>query len=406
MTRRVVGATTPFVARTWNPAVSDGVPRRFRRQGQYQAFVPPPLVERPVTLRPETRELAAEADRLARAAVSSATHTGLGQIADLLVRSEASASSLIEGYEPSARSVAVADFVQRGRSAAVIVARNLRAVRESLARSTASAVSLVEETLDLHALITPGSAGLRQVPVWIGGASPLEAHYNAPPAELVPDLLGDLAAYLAGHPHTPVVAASLAHAQFESIHPFTDGNGRAGRVLLGMILSREGLTPGVALPVSTELFRDRERYYAALDAYRDGDDDVIVTVVADAVSSAAEQSTTLAREVTTWQQRQLEALNTHLVARSSAGRVRRGTAHEILTRLAGSPVLDVATVTATYAVSDNAARAALETLADAGVVRRDRKADRTKTLYVAADLLDLITASRPAPSNEPSDVAE
>ena len=344
-----------------------------------------------ITLRPETRALAVEADRAARIALSSIAGAGLGQVGDLLVRSEASASSLIEGYEPSARSVALADFVRRGRSAAVIVARNLRAVRESLVRSTDPAVSLVDEAVDLHAVITPGAAGVRQVPGWIGGASPLEAHYNAPPAELVPDLVADLTEYLAGHPHTPVVAATLAHAQFETIHPFSDGNGRAGRVLLGMILSREGLAPGVALPVSTELFRDRVRYYAALDAYRRGDDDTIVTVVADAICAAAEESTRLAHEVVVWQAKQTEALNLHLARRSAAGRVRRGTAHEIITGLTGAPVLDVSTVTATYGVTDNAARAALETLADAGVVRRDRRTDRIKTLYVASELLDLIS---------------
>ena len=380
---------------TWTPVAGDGVPRRYRREGRYQAYVPEPLAGRPVTLRTQTRALAAEAHELARAAISSVAHAGLGQIGDLLVRSEASASSLIEGYEPSATSVAVADFVQRGRPAAVIVAGNLRAVRESLNRSTDPDVPLVEEILALHALITPGAPGVRQQPVWIGGASPLEAHYNAPPPAIVPELLADLGAYLGSHPHTPVVAAALAHAQFETIHPFTDGNGRAGRVLLGMVLSREGLTPGVALPVSTELFHDRERYYAALDAYRRDDDDAIVAVVADAVCVAAEESARLSRDVAAWQLQGMRTLNAHLAARSAAGRVRRGTAHRILAGLPGAPVLDAATVVAAHGVSDNAARSALETLARAGVIRRDRKADRTKTLYVAADLLDLITGALP-----------
>ncbi|MFN8074263.1 MAG: Fic family protein [Kineosporiaceae bacterium] len=390
---------SPFVTRTWTPTTADGVPRRYRRSGQYDAYVPPQLAGRAVTLKPDTRRLVAEADDLARAAAVSVVHGGLGSLGDLLVRSEASASSLIEGYEPSARSVAVADFVQRGRQPALIVARNLRAVRDSLTRSTGPDVPLVAETLALHALITPSSAGVRTQPVWIGGASPLEAHFNAPPADLVPGLLADLEAYLSSHGHTPVVAAALAHAQFETIHPFTDGNGRAGRVLLGMVLSREGLTPGVALPVSTELFRDKPRYYAALDAYRDRDDDAIVTVVADAVCAAAEESARLAREVANWQTEQTMALEAHLAARSPSGRVRRGLAHRLIAASPGAPVLDAPTVARVHEVSDNAARSALETLADAGTLRRDRKADRTRTLYVAVGLLALVQQLEPRPTD-------
>jgi Fic/DOC family protein len=379
-----------FVTREWTAVAADGLPRRYTRSGPYQAYIPSHLTGRPITLHPATRALTEQAHQLARESFETVRHAGLGQIGDLLVRSEASASSLIEGYEPSARAVAVADFVHRGHLPALTVARNLHAVRESLHGSTDPSVPLVTQACDLQAVIVPAAAGLRTQPVWIGGPSPLEAHYNAPPHEVVPELLDDLASYLASHPHTPVVAAALAHAQFETIHPFTDGNGRAGRVLLGMILSRDGLTPGVALPVSTELFRDRTRYYAALDAYRAGDDDAIITVVADAVCAAAERSVALASAVTTWQNDHTAALEAFLRARSATGRVRRGTAHRLIQALPSTPVLDAATVVAAHDVSDNAARAALESLADAGIVRRDRKTDRTRTLYVAADLLDLI----------------
>lgn len=397
---------TPYVERVWTPSVTDGLPRRYTRSGTYRVTVPPPLVGRTVTLGAPTRALVDEAHKLARTALASVQHSGLGQIGDLLVRSEASASSLIEGYEPTAKAVALADFVQRGRSPAVVVARNLRAVRESLARSARSAVGVVAEVCELHALITPGSAGLRHEPVWIGGATPLDAHFNAPPHDHVPALLDDLDTYLGTHAHDAVVTAALAHAQFETIHPFTDGNGRAGRVLLGVVLSRYGLTPGVALPVSTELFRDRDRYYAALDAYRGGDDDTIVAVVADAVCVAAEESVRLSAAVAAWQQEQNEALDAHLADRSPSGRIRHGAPHRIIAELPASPVLDVASVVASQSVTDNAARAALETLADAGVLRRDRKADRRKTVYVASGLLALVGTPLPRRRTDDEDAAD
>lgn len=398
----MVSPTSPFVAQTWAPLVTDGLPRRFTRAGIYRAYVPEVLTGRAISLQPQTLALVDEAHALALTAVEQVRHGGLGQIGDLLVRSEASASSLIEGYEPTAKAVALADFVERGRSPAVTVARNLRAVRKSLTRSTDPSLALVAEVCELHTLITPGSAGLRQQPVWIGGATPLDAHYNAPPHEQVRPLLDDLETYLAARTHHAVIAGALAHAQFETIHPFTDGNGRAGRVLLGIVLSQYGLTPDVALPISSELFRDRQRYYTALDAYRHGDDDTIVAVIADAVCVAAQESVRLTRDVAGWQRQHLESLTAHLAARSATGRVRRGAAHQILEALPGTPVLDVSHVAATLGLSDNAARNALEVLADVGVLHRDRKTDRTKTVYVASELLALVGTPVPA-RRTPSD---
>ena len=220
----------------------------------------------------------------------------------------------------------------------------------------------------------------------------------------MPGLLDDLDAYLSSRRHRPVVAAALAHAQLETIHPFTDGNGRAGRVLIGTVLARYGIAPEITLPVSTALFRDRERYYAALDTYRRGDQGLaIVTVLAEAVSAAAADAVGLSRQVTLWQRRQAEVLDAYLRDRSPTGRVRRGVAHRVLAQSPTHPVLDAASVAARYEVTDVAARNALESLAAAGVLRPDKKADRTRTVYVATDLLDLVaepgaTSDADAPS--------
>lgn len=380
-----------YVTQQWTPRVTDGVPRRFTRSGSYRAFVPDSLLDLDVPLDARVTALLDEAENRAQEAAEVAAHTGLGQVGDLLVRSEAAASSLIEGYEPTPRAVAVADFVARGRESAVTVARNLHAVRASVERAVDPDVSLVWDVVELQRLITPRHAGVRTEPVWIGGRTPLEAHYNAPPHDLVPELLDDLDAYLTSRRHRPVLAAALAHAQLETIHPFTDGNGRAGRVLIGTVLARYGLTPQLTLPVSTALFRERERYYAALDTYRQGDDGIaIITTIAEAVTAAAADAIRLSGQVTTWQHRQAEALDAYLRDRSPSGRVRRGVAHRLVTDLPTHPVLDAASVAARYEVTDVAARNALDVLATAGVLRTDKRADRTRTVYVATELLDLV----------------
>ncbi|NTW40378.1 MAG: hypothetical protein HGA44_10915, partial [Cellulomonadaceae bacterium] len=105
------------------------------------------------------------------------------------------------------------------------------------------------------------------------------------------------------------------------------------------------------------------------------------------------ESARLSLDVAAWLRQQTVALDAHLAERSPSGRVRHGAAHRVIGQLPALPVLDVATVAESQAVTDNAARSALETLAESGVVRRDRKADRTRTLYVATGLLDLISAT-------------
>lgn len=389
-----------YVAQQWAPRATDGVPRRFTRSGTYQAFVPDSLLDHEIAVDAALGALLHEAESRTREAAVLVEPAGLGQVGDLLVRSEAAASSLIEGYEPTPRAVAVADFVARGRESAVTVARNLHAVRQSVERALDPTVSLVWDVVELQRLIAPRHAGVRTEPVWIGGRTPLEAHYNAPPHDLVPGLLDDLDAYLASRRHGPVLAAALAHAQLETIHPFADGNGRAGRVLLGTVLARYGLAPQITLPVSTALFRDRERYYAALDTFRQGDQGIaIVTVIAEAVAGAADDAVRLSRQVTDWEHRQTGALDAFLRDRSPTGRVRRGVAHRLIADLPSHPVLDASSVAARYGVTEVAARNALDSVVSAGALRPDRKADRTRTVYVATELLDLV--AEPGATTDP-----
>ena len=90
-----------YVTQQWTPAVTDGVPRRFTRAGTYQAFVPGSLLDLDVPVAGDLEALLDEAEIQAREAAELAGPGGLGQVGDLLVRSEAAASSLIEGYEPT-----------------------------------------------------------------------------------------------------------------------------------------------------------------------------------------------------------------------------------------------------------------------------------------------------------------
>ncbi|MDP9738069.1 Fic family protein [Curtobacterium sp. 260] len=120
---------------------------------------------------------------------------------------------------------------------------------------------------------------------WIGGGrTPRDADHVPPPPEFVPSLMADLFAFLARDDLHPVAQAAIAHAQFESIHPFTDGNGRTGRALVAAVLRHRGATRTASPPVSSVLVAERARYFQHLTQYREGHVDAWVRDVAIAVA--------------------------------------------------------------------------------------------------------------------------
>ena len=128
----------------------------------------------------------------------------------------------------------------------------------------------------------------REQQVWIGGSrfGPREADFIPPHHDRVPAAMADLAAFMA-RPDLPVLTqAAIAHAQLETIHPFPDGNGRVGRALVHALLKAGGLARSVTVPVSAGLLGDTGTYFAALTAYRAGDPELIVKVMAEATFPA------------------------------------------------------------------------------------------------------------------------
>lgn len=239
------------------------------------AFVPERLVQAPLTLGCETEHLLAKAESAVRSL--SGLSDDLPAISRFLLRSEAIASSRIEGIAPSARQVALAELGQReavqGISApAQMVANNMTLVREATTRLVHAPLVTVGDVVELHRSLLrdePHHHGIRTVQNWIGGSDwhPMDADFVPPSPERVAATMGDLVDYMNGASHAPIVQAALVHAQFETIHPFTDGNGRVGRALVHSVLTRRGLTPDSVLPVSLVLSTLRERYVDGLQTF-------------------------------------------------------------------------------------------------------------------------------------------
>jgi Fic family protein len=248
---------------------------------------------------------------------------------------------------------------------------------------TVADIKAIHETL-LRFTFDRGIAGvLRETQNWIGRSSqsPRDAAYVPPPPRHVKPLLQDLCAFMNRDDLPGILQAAVAHAQFETIHPFADGNGRVGRCLIHSVLIRCGLAPRYVPPISLILARETRPYIEGLVDFRAGRVDEWVELFADATRVAGREAERLAREIEALEERWIERL----------GRPRRdSSAYVVLAALPAHPVVDVATVRRLASISDVAAGRLLNRLEQAGIVTRigDRRRGRA---WEARDLFDLVS---------------
>jgi Fic family protein len=318
-------------------------------------------------------------------------------LARLLLRAEGVASSFIEGVTAPVVDIVLAESLDgEEHTPASWVAANLAAVSDAI--DAAHDAPLTVDTLcRWHRTLMAGSPTpdrfvgvLRDEQGWIGGTSPLDAHLVTPPPDHVPALMGDLLRYVARDDIEPVAQAAIAHAQFEIIHPFADGNGRIGRVLVASILVRR-LSLLTAPPVSARLAADVGGYTSGLTLFRMGDHRSWVRWFADAVSGAGRAQRDLVEQVA-----RLGALWERRL--DDAGVRRDATARRVLGLLPSHLVMTASTVAQRLDVPRKTALAALVSLADAGVLvehgdLRRVGAGRPSRLFVSAELLGLAGAS-------------
>lgn len=258
---------------------------RRRYRGPYRAAVLPRI--RDVQLRlPSTIAAAAEDAATEISRFDGEMGQEIAPFSSVLLRTESTASSRIENLTASARAIAQAELgPHAGRNARQIVA-NVRAMDAAIAlakRIDVTAILVMHEALlgDTH----PEIAGRwRSEQVWIGGSDhgPHGAMFVPPHHRRVPAAIDDLIEFIERDDIPLLAHAAVAHAHFETIHPFPDGNGRTGRALLHAHLRNKGLTRHVTVPVSAGLLAGTDAYFDALTAYRAGDPAPIVERLAEA----------------------------------------------------------------------------------------------------------------------------
>lgn len=273
-------------------------------------------------------------------------------------------------------------------------------------RSNTSATTMVAASTALHSLVTVvGDRGrfelddllvahralmqddpleasyagrLRDAQNWIGGSdySPRDALHVPPAPERVPALIGDLIDYLNRDDIPVMTQAAIGHAQFESIHPFTDGNGRIGRAMVSAVFRRRGVTRNAVVPLASGLLAKRDDYFAALGEYRKGEPSPLIDLFARSARSAAICSRESIARIKALPDEWMDEL-----------RPRNGSAAAaLIPAFYDHPVMTAAEIEARSGSSLQAAYLAIEQLAAAGFIQEitGRKRDR---VWVASELL-------------------
>jgi Fic family protein len=378
--------TITYEAHPWVRSGDEVGSRRAltRARGAYQAAVPVFIAALPVSLSSATITLADDASQeLAR--FDAELGTIAAPFASILLRSESASSSEVENLTSSAKQVALAEIGESGSGNARLVVANVRAMTAAIAMSDnldeASILSMQDALLSNSA---PEAVGhWRDQQVWIGGGniSPHTASFVPPHHDRVPALMADVVAF-ARRTDVPVLAhAAIAHAQFETIHPFPDGNGRTGRALLQGMLRHGRLTRNITVPVSAGLLRDTEAYFSALTQYRRGDADSIVVAVAEACFAAVENGRALATDIRDAEKR----WDDRVIARSDSS------VHRVKNYLLRQPVVNTKTVAAELGISEVAAQSAIDRLVEAAVLTKMSAGNRNR-IWQAPEILTALDA--------------
>jgi Fic family protein len=358
-----------------------------RRSGgeDVRYYIPRPLPPDPaLLLTPD------DLDKLERANRALGRLDGLAQLLpdpDLFlyfyVRKEAVLSSQIEGTQSSLSDLLLFE-TERAPGVPLNdvqeVSRYVAAMNLGLERMRGELPLSLRLIRDIHRKLLDGGRGAEKEPGefrrsqnWIGGSRPGKAFYVPPPPERLMEFLDPLEKFIHDNPvKTPtLLKAALVHVQFESIHPFLDGNGRVGRLLITLIMCNEGALTQPLLYLSLYFKQNRTRYYELLQRVRtDGDWESWVRFFLDGVEETAAQAVDLATQIRRLFETDRERISKLGRAAGSALRV-----HELFQR---RPMLSVPTATQKLGLSAPTVRASIEALEKAGIVhelsgkRRDR----------------------------------
>jgi Fic family protein len=383
----------------WEPNLGAFGGRRARQGFHYRAYVPDPIVDLDVGLPADVAAAVVDAEVAVRQLNEAGIRLrSLESLARQLLRAESVASSRIEGLQLSHRRLARVDYARDARDVtAQSVLANMRAMELAVRRASKKPALRVSDIQAIHrelfaAFKDPAAGRLRTEQSWIGGASssPRDAEFVPPPPEHVPKLMKDLAEFLERDDLPAAVQSAIAHAQFETIHPFADGNGRVGRCLIHVVLRRRGIAPHHVPPVSLILATNSRAYIGGLTEFRKGNVAEWCAVFAQALRTSARRAEDFSAAI-----EKLKARWLVLAGEPRAGSAARG----VIELLPSHPILNVGAAERALKISNQAARLAMLQLAEAKVIEpittgRRNRAWEASGLFKLIDQFEVALATR------------
>ncbi len=367
------------------PLWTDQLGRTYR----YTPYRADPIADASIAFSSETTLALAEASR----ALGSVPGFRMTGVAAVLYRSESSASSLIEGVGPGPRRILEAEIAGEDEihdEQARRVMGNLAALGDAIATPIPAQS---EDILRWHGLLMkdhpempPETIGAYRIEQnWIGGDAfgPRNAEFIPPRPEEVEQLIQELVAFCTRTDLTPVAHAALAHARFEVLHPFIDGNGRVGRMLLQQLLLRR-TELDFPVPVSVPWSKETDRYIDGLRSYQDGDADSWLQFACWSVIEAVDWMTQMTGRLS-------DLLGDYRSRLSTRG---RSVTARVIDDLPEHPIVDTRAVAQRYKVTPQTAHSALVRLEEAGILSERpfarRRRGRPRRAFAATDLIDLL----------------
>lgn len=395
------------VRQTWRSDIAGGLSRRDRRSCTYEAYVPDQLDGQSFTLDGDVAADVADAEGAIRRLNESARAlVDTEALARLLLRAEAVASSRIEGLEVGGRRLLRAEVApDLGSDASDVTAAevlgNIDAMRWATETLTAATRVDIHDICEIHRHLLAGTrhehlAGvLRTEQNWIGGSSynPCSAAFVPPPPDHVHRLMEDLCNFINSGDLPAVVHAALVHAQFETIHPFADGNGRTGRVLIHVVLRRRGLVERAAPPISLVLATEADQYIAGLTAFR-------YLGRSDSAEARSGTNRWLATFASATRRASTDAVDFEAriaeiqpAWRTALGRVRANSATDLLIgALPGAPVVTVASAAVLIGRTTQATNESFKALVAAGVLTQINVGRQRNRAFEAPAIIDAFNA--------------
>jgi len=387
-----------YESRIWSADETRDAPPRHRRACGYDVHIPDPIGQLNVRLDGALAALVSEAEQ-ALLTLNSDGGPALIPLARLLLRTESIASSKVEGLQMGVRELARAEAKAESGStpgtSAVEVLANIDAMVlavESAAEATRTAENdilaihrrLLEPTMQRHI-----AGRFRTSQNWIGGNdyTPCGADFVPPPPDILAPLLADLCNTMNDDMLPPLVQAALVHAQFETIHPFDDGNGRTGRALVHIILKRRGIAPQFVPPISVVFADARSEYINALMRFRDQGDEGVAAWI-EHFATATLRATRLARTYIADVRALQEEWRAMLRKQETVPRV-DAAAWAIIDLLPAHPMLSAPAAIALTGRSKSRVYEAIEQLVATGVLLPFSTGKRNRS-WEAASLLNLI----------------